>query len=147
MIKSGLILAVVALLLSIGSSILISPLCVPCIGLVLGLVAGYLACVFDNPSENGEAVKSGALAGAIGGAGALLGQIIGAGINAVLVGPEQSWKLLSDWGMDPGNLDAFASTYWLSTVGINCCSGLLDVALMAGLGALGAVLWYQFANN
>lgn len=48
MLKSGLIVGVVMIVLAIGST-LISPLCAPCVALLAGLGAGYLACVFDRP--------------------------------------------------------------------------------------------------
>ena len=46
------------------------PLCVPCLAVVAGALAGYLAGVWERPADNGRAVQRGALAGAIGGVGA-----------------------------------------------------------------------------
>ena len=149
MLKSGLILGVVALLLAIGAALL-SPLCVPCLTLLLGLGAGYLAGAFDKPSEKRGSTKSGAIAGAIGGAGALIGQAVGAVINSQLVGPGGAIKLIRQLGIQlplgatPADI---ATGYWGGVIGSTCCLGLFDVALMAGLGALGGLLWWQMSGS
>lgn len=141
MYKSGLIIGGVALVLAIGST-LISPLCVPCLALFLGLGAGYLAGVFEKPSEQPAATKSGAIAGAVGGAGIFLGQMIGTVINGFIVGPEGVAQILE--GLDlPADMAGSAGSYWASLIGGNCCMGLFSVGLMAGLGALGGLLWWQ----
>jgi len=149
MLKSGLILGVVALLLAIGAALL-SPLCVPCLTLLLGLGAGYLAGAFDKPSEKRGSTKSGAIAGAIGGAGALIGQAVGAVINSQLVGPGGAIQLIRQLGIQlpSGATPAdIATGYWGGVIGSTCCLGLFDVALMAGLGALGGLLWWQVAGS
>ena len=149
MLKSGLILGVVALLLAIGAALL-SPLCVPCLTLLLGLGAGYLAGAFDKPSEKRGSTKSGAIAGAIGGAGALIGQAVGAVINSQLVGPGGAIKLIRQLGIQlpSGATPAdIATGYWGGVIGSTCCLGLFDVALMAGLGALGGLLWWQMSGS
>ena len=94
MIKAGIIAAVVALVLSIGGSLLIG-LCVPCISIFIGAAAGYLACHFEPVADNGTAAKNGAIAGAIGGIGALLGQSIGAIISGLTI-YEDSDNVLPD---------------------------------------------------
>ena len=149
MLKSGLILGVVALLLAIGAALL-SPLCVPCLTLLLGLGAGYLAGAFDKPSEKRGSTKSGAIAGAIGGAGALIGQAVGAVINSQLVGPGGAIQLIRQLGIQlPSGATPtdIATGYWGGVIGSTCCLGLFDVALMAGLGALGGLLWWQVAGS
>ncbi|PJH74992.1 MAG: hypothetical protein CO064_09025 [Anaerolineae bacterium CG_4_9_14_0_8_um_filter_58_9] len=149
MLKSGLILGVVALLLAIGAALL-SPLCVPCLTLLLGLGAGYLAGAFDKPSEKRGSTKSGAIAGAIGGAGALIGQAVGAVINSQLVGPGGAIQLIRQLGIQlpSGATPAdIATGYWGGVIGSTCCLGLFDVALMAGLGALGGLLWWQMSGS
>ena len=137
------------MLLAIGAALL-SPLCVPCLTLLLGLGAGYLAGAFDKPSEKRGSTKSGAIAGAIGGAGALIGQAVGAVINSQLVGPGGAIQLIrqleiqSPAGATPADI---ATGYWGGVIGSTCCLGLFDVALMAGLGALGGLLWWQVAGS
>ncbi|MAT43288.1 MAG: hypothetical protein CL609_13190 [Anaerolineaceae bacterium] len=77
MFKSGLILGIVGLILGIGITLL-TPICVPCLALFLGLGAGFLANVFEKPMVQNRAVKSGAYSGAIAGIGIILGQVFGA---------------------------------------------------------------------
>ncbi|MBN1428085.1 MAG: hypothetical protein JXB07_06845 [Anaerolineae bacterium] len=146
MYKSGIILAVVALVVVVGLTLL-SPICTPCGALLLGLGAGFLAGVFDKPLDNGGSAKAGAIAGGIGGIGALLGQAIGALLNSVLLGPEGTAELLSQMGVDVGSDAAYASSYWVSTIGMAACVGIFNIALMAGLGALGGLLWWQVTGK
>lgn len=149
MFKSGLIIGVVALLLAIGAALL-SPLCVPCLTLLLGLGAGYLAGAFDKPFDNRGSARSGAIAGAIGGIGALIGQAVGAVINSQIVGAEGAIRLIRQLGIQLplGTTPAdIAAGYWGGMIGSTCCLGLFDVALMAGLGALGGLLWRQMSGS
>ena len=143
MIKAGLILGAVMLVLGIGGS-LISPICVPCLAVAAGIGAGYLAGVFDKPITSGGSAKVGAIAGAIGGVGALLGQIIGGILNAILVGPEGAMDMLEQFGL-PIAYDP--NLYYISFIGSGVCFGVLDIVLMAGLGALGGILWQQIAGK
>ncbi len=146
MYKSGIILAVVALVIAVGLTLL-SPICPPCAALFLGLGAGFLAGVFDKPQDNNESAKIGAIAGGIGGVGALLGQFAGAGLNAWLVGPEKAAQIMEQLGVDAGGQAGFGSGYWIGIVGSAVCVGLLDVALMAGFGAVGGLLWWQITGK
>jgi hypothetical protein len=147
MIKSGLIFAGISLLLSAGATLL-SPFCVPCLGVFLGLGAGYLAGVFDKPVSNDASAKSGALGGVIGAVGALVGQVISTIINGMVVGPAGAARLVESLGLPSTSSSAnIATTYWISLVGSACCLGLLNIALMAGFGALGAILWWQFTGK
>lgn len=146
MLKSGLIVGAVTLVVTIGASFL-SGLCGPCVALIAGLAAGFLAGVFDKPLDNGGSAKSGAGAGAIGGAGALIGQLIG-GIGVVLVvGPDQAAKMMRQFGMRMSTDTSGVAGYYTGALGAGCCFGLVDVALMAGLGALGGILWYQISGK
>ncbi len=143
MIKAGLILGAVMLVLGVGGS-LISPICVPCLAVAAGIGAGYLAGVFDKPLTSGGSAKVGAIAGAIGGAGALLGQIIGSILNSIWVDPQTVIDLMEQLGLpaayDPGMVR-------IAQIGGGVCFGLLDIVLMAGLGALGGILWQQIAGK
>jgi hypothetical protein len=140
MVKSGIIIAVVALFIALGVT-LVFPYCTPCSAIVLGLAAGYLVGVFDKPTTQNAATKSGAIAGAIGGAGALLGQMIGAVINGFTVGAANASDIVEQLGIPMEGLTT--QNYWASTIGINCCLGLVGVGIMAGLGALGALIWWS----
>jgi hypothetical protein len=145
MYKSGLIVGIVTLLLALGTT-LVFPFCVPCLALLVGLAAGYLAGVFEKPGSLEAARKNGAIAGAIGGAGALLGQIIGAAINGYMVGPENALQILQNFGF-PTSTYMTPQLYWASTIGGNCCIGLISVLIMAGMGLLGGLLWWSTAGS
>lgn len=144
MLKSGLIAAVVALIVGTLFT-LISPICPPCVVLFVGLGAGYLAGVFDKLPAQDAAVKAGASAGAIGGVGAVVGQLIGGAINAWAVGPAGAADFIRQWGIPVEAPDP--ASYWGGLIGMGCCAGLLDVALMTGLGALGGMLWYKMSGS
>src|SRR4051812_27413459 len=120
MLKSGLIVGIVAILLGAGAT-LISPLCVPCLGIFLGLAAGFLAGAFDKPTSNNASAKSGALGGAIGAIGTVIGQVIGTIIDAIVVGPEGTIRLLQSMGISTAGQSANATTgYWFGLIGGVC---------------------------
>ena len=144
-VKSGAIVAAAMLVLSCGA-VLLTPLCVPCIALLAGAGAGYLAGVFDKPAASNVAIQSGAGAGAIGGIGALLGHVIGGITNAVMVGPEGMAQLLRQFGVT-GVDTSNPVTFYVGAIGGACCFGLIEVALMAALGAVGGILWYQIVGK
>jgi hypothetical protein len=135
-VKSAAILAAVSLVLAFGVTLLI-PACVPCVGLVLGFGAGILAGVFDKPSDAAKAAKAGVGAGALGSVGAIVAQMVGAGVNALVVGPEGAAQLLEQWGMSTDAVSG--ASFWTGAAGSAWCLSLLDIALMAGLGALGGL--------
>jgi len=143
MYKSGMIFAGVALLLGVGATLL-SPMCTPCVALFLGLGAGYVACLFDKPLDTGASAKSGAVSGAIGGLGALLGQLVGAVLNVILVGPQGAADLLRQMGIETSGR---MGGYWAGVIVSATCFSVLDVALMAGMGSLGALLWWQITGK
>ncbi len=144
MLKSGLIIGAVTLVLA---SILgfIFPLCIPCLAILVGAGAGYLAGMFDKPQASGNSAKIGAGAGAIGGIGALIGHVVGGTATSLVTGPEQAAALMRQFGVavDTSN----PAVYYAGAVGGACCFGLFEVLLMAGVGALGGMLWYQFVGK
>jgi hypothetical protein len=141
MLKSGLIFGGAALVVALGVT-LIMPYCVPCMALLLGLAAGYVSGVFGKPADQPTATKSGAIAGALGGAGIVLGEMIGAVINGFIVGPEKVTELMQNLGISSG-IPLTPDIYWASQLGINLCLSLFSLGLMAGLGALGGLLWWR----
>jgi hypothetical protein len=145
-IKAGLIVGLISLFLAVGLALL-SPVCVPCMTLLFGLGAGFLAGAFDRPSEGKETLRCGAFAGVIGGMGAMLGQFIGAVINSMIIGPEGTAQLMKDLGFQPADAAGFESGYWIGIVGSTMCFGFLDLVLMAGFGALGALIWGKLVRN
>lgn len=142
MVKSGLIVGAVAFVLVLAGTI-ISPLCAPCAGILVGLAAGYLAGVFDKPAVSADCTKKGASAGAIAGAISILGSLIGAVINAAVLAPSGNAQINELLGLPPSD----PATIWGAQLGAACCLGLLNVALGAGLGAAGGALWYQITGK
>ena len=145
--KSGVIVGGVSFLFSFGAAITISPICVPCLAILLGLLAGYLSGVFDKPGEQNRSVKAGALAGLLGGVGMLLGQISGAVLNSALVGPEGTARMLAQMGFPAGGPAQIAEYYWTVVVLSTACLVVFDAALMSGFGALGGLLWWKINGN
>ena len=145
--KSGLIVGGIAFLFSVGAAIIISPICVPCLALLFGLLAGYMASVFDKPGEQSRSIKAGALAGLVGGIGMLLGQIFGAVLNSVLVGPEGTARMLAQMGFPAGGPAQIAEFYWIVMVLSTACLVVFDAALMSGFGALGGLLWWKISGG
>ncbi len=141
MIRAGLILGAVALVVAAGAALL-SPLCAPCASILLGLAAGYIAGVFDKPTSSGATSKVGAISGVMGGIGAILGQIIGAVINSSIVGPEGLQRIYETLGIPTASMD-LGRTYWIGVVGGTLCFSVIDIVVMAGFGAVGALLWWQ----
>lgn len=143
MVKAGIILAIVMVVLGAGGS-LITPICVPCIAVMAGVGAGYLAGVYARPTTSGETAKAGAIAGAIGGAGALIGQVIGGILNAIIVGPQGIIDMARMLDL-PVSADPTAA--YVGFIGGGFCFGIIDIVLMAGLGAVGGILWYQMSGK
>jgi hypothetical protein len=142
MLKSGLIIGAAMLVLGTTFGFLF-PLCVSCLAVFAGVGAGYLSGVFDKPADQGGSAKVGAGAGAIGGVGALVGQVIGGMASAAIQGPQAGAEILRQLGVP---VDASATSpagFYTGAFISTCCFGLVAVALMAGLGALGGLLWYQ----
>jgi hypothetical protein len=146
MLISGLIVGVISFFLSVGSGLLLSPVCMPCcMAGFLGVGAGFLTGVIDKPGDKNSLAKRGAIAGAIGSIGALIGQVIASVVNGAVVGPQGAGELIGKLGLPmAGN---FESSYWLSLVGGTLCFVVWDVILMAGLGAIGGLLWWQFVGQ
>jgi hypothetical protein len=140
MIKSSSIFGAAMFVMVLVASLSISPLCALCLPLFVGMGAGYLAGVFDKPDPE-EALKRGAITGAIVGGIAVFAQVIAAVINAVV---------LQNSGFNPAILFGDTSpvaplTIWGGQIAVACCVGLLNIGLMAGFGALGAVIWRNSA--
>jgi hypothetical protein len=111
----------------------------------LGLTAGFLGGVFDKPSSSADSVKKGAIAGVIGAAFGMVASLIGGIINGAAVNPENLQALYEMLNLSIGTVDK--TTIWLSQLGIACCVGLLNLALMGGLGAAGGAIWWQMRGK
>jgi hypothetical protein len=140
MLKAGLIGLVVGGVFGLGITLLF-PYCTPCAALVIGLGVGFLACLWDKPLTSSSGAGLGAKAGAIAGVGHLGGQLLGMALNGLLVGPQGAAEALGQLGLDLPAMDS--STYWIAQIVINGGCGLTNIAVAAGLGALGGLLWYQ----
>ncbi len=145
MVKSGLIFGAVMFVAALVITLFV-PYCVPCVALLIGLAAGYVAGNIGKPLNQPAATKSGAIAGAIAGAGVLIGEMIGAGINGAMMGPAKVAQLLQQFGFTSGT-QMGTGEYWAILLGENCVIALISVALMAGLGALGGLLWWNANKN
>ncbi len=145
MIKAGLIAGAIMFVLALGFGATISPICTPCIAIFVGLLAGYLTGNFEKPMLSSDAMKRGAMAGAIAGVFAIIGQLVAAAINASSINPETLNQILSQLGNNSIVLDR--QQLWLYQLGGGCCIGLFNVALLAGLGVAGASIWFSMRGN
>jgi hypothetical protein len=143
--KAALILGSAAFLVATGATLL-SPLCAPCAAVFLGLVAGYVAGVFDKPLSSSATTRAGAAGGAVGAIGAVAGQMVGAALNAMMVGPQGLQNIYQQLGLPTGG-PAFNQGYWFGIVGGALCFSVLDILLMAGFGALGGLIWWQTSGR
>ncbi len=146
MIKAGIIVGFIAMFFAVGVALL-SPVCVPCVALLLGIAAGFLGGMFEKPAEGKETTRVGGLAGLISGIGIALGQLIGAIVNSQLVGPDGAAEMMRNFGLQGGGAGAFENSYWVGVVASTVCFGLLDIVLMAGLGVVGALMWGKFMRK
>jgi hypothetical protein len=144
MIKSGLIIGVVTLLLVVVAAAGLSPLCAPCVAIILGLAAGYLAGVFDKPISSGDSAKKGAIAGGIAGVLGMLGNIIAGLINAVVLG---SMGMMDSFNQILGLPSSDPATVWIGQIIAALCIGIINLVLMAGIGAGGGAIWYQITGK
>lgn len=146
MFKSGLIVAAIALLFGLGLTLL-SPVCTPYVAVILGVLAGYLAGVFDKPADNSSATRTGAGGGLVASIGVILGQMFGAVANSMLVGPEGAQQLLDSFGAPSPYSPAVMPGYYFGVIGSAICFSLINLILMVALGALGGLLWWQLSGK
>ncbi len=145
MVKSGVIFGVVALVLVLGFSVLLTPFCAPCIGLFLGLGAGYVAGVFDKPINSTESIKKGAIAGAITGGIGFVGGLVAAIINASIMTPAMIQSFSRIFGLT--NYSVNQSQIWTYQLIYAILVGVFDIVLMGILGVTGGALWYQIIGK
>ncbi len=144
MARSGLIFGAVSLILIFGTT-LISPICAPCLGIFLGLAAGYVAGVFAKPPTSGESVRIGGFAGLIAGGLGLVGELIGGAINASTYNAAAMQEVYKILGIPTTSMTpAEVLTYQL---GGAACIGIFNVVWMAALGIAGGALWYQVVGK
>ncbi len=145
MTKSGLIFGAATFILVLGSAIIITPLCAPCLGLVIGLAAGYVACSYDKPASSGESIQKGAIAAAIAAGIGFFGSLIGGIINGMTVTPAMIESFARSLYITNINLtQAQILTYQLV---IGVLAGVFNIVWMAGLGIAGGALWFQVVGK
>jgi hypothetical protein len=147
MVWATVICGVAGLVLAIVAELVFPLACNPCTAVFVGLVAGVLAGVFDKPLTSGNSAGKGAAAGAIANVGSLIGQMIGAAINVLLVGPAGAARIAEEFGLPATTGPGTDVGYYLGAFGGACLCALVGVALGAGLGALGGVIWYQIGGQ
>jgi hypothetical protein len=140
MIKSGLLFGAASFIFLLGASVLFTPFCAPCLGVLLGLAAGFVAGVFDQPITLEEGLKHGGIAGAIAGGVGFFGSLIASLINGVILTPSTLTTLYRNLGI---HLTFTQSQIWAGQLASAFCVGIFDILLMALLGVVGGAIWYQ----
>lgn len=145
MVKSGLIFGAASFILVLGCAIVITPFCAPCLGLILGLAAGYVACVFDKPTNSGGSIQKGGIAGAIAAGIGFAGGLLGGAINGVIITPAMIQSFTRSLFLTNLNLSQTQIlTYQLVFAVL---VGTFDVVWMAILGVAGGALWFQVVGK
>jgi hypothetical protein len=145
--RTILIAGLVGFLAAVVSGALNSQICVPCIALLLGAGVGYFACRVERPIDQGSATRLGATAGALSGVGALFGNVLGGLIGAAILGPQGAASTLDSIARSLGVTIPQAPlspvTYYASALGTSACCGVVEVFIMALLGALAGMVWFR----
>jgi hypothetical protein len=144
--RSGLLFGIFAFFSNLGLGILLA-FCTPLCGIVWGIGAGIAAVAWSDESRGPVSpARDGAIAGAIAGIGALLGVVIGMFVLFALLGGQQAATQAADdlydqFGLDMPMAEINSSLQWFSVSVVACCLGLLNVAILAGAGALSATIY------
>lgn len=146
MLKAGLIGAAVGFAFALVAALL-TPLCNPCVAILLGLGVGTLAAAWEHPATSGSSAGEGAKAGAIATAGGMVGHVIGAVANGFIVGPRRAAEVYRQFRQFDIEVPITPTSYWIYNLGGNCLCSVVNVALGAALGALGGLLWYQLSGK
>lgn len=142
MIKSGLIGAGIGFIYLMSLS-LVSPFCTFCLVPFLGVGVGFVVGWFDQPQSTQSSLKKGAGAGVITGVGAVSGQVLAAVVNGILVTNfDQLPTIVAEFGFSEQMISDSAD-YWLTTLVITTLCSTVNFIVMAGLGALGSLLYFR----
>jgi hypothetical protein len=143
--KTILIVGSVTFLISFALTLLF-PACTVCFALLAGAGAGWLAAYWVRPVREGDAAGVGARAGAFSAVGGVAGQTLGGVMNALLIGPAGAADLAQSLGL--GGFEFPSDTaYYAGAIGGQFFCGLVNVGLMAGLGALAAFLYVKYSQQ
>jgi hypothetical protein len=149
MAKSSVIIAPITLIFMVVTAVVNNYccLCSPLAAVFLGLIAGGLCVYFEKPADSEKAAVRGGIAGTIAGVAALVGQTIGGTVILLVSGagktPVACLPGLCDLASAPTTQAAYVASAFFSS----CFCGLIMLAMMAGLGALGGVLWFRYGNK
>jgi hypothetical protein len=139
MIRSALVVGAVSFIYMLVTSVA-QLLCAPLFAILLGLAAGALAVVIDQPQAVEKAVVSGGLAGLIASIGAVIGSVAGLAIRIYAIfGPNTFADILP--GMEYTQADVNTGVFV-----VFCCCAAITFFLMAASGALGGFLWFQLTK-
>jgi hypothetical protein len=146
--KTALIFGICSFFLFLVLTVILACL-TPCLALLLGGGAGWLAAYWTKPRDPNSAAITGAQAGALSGIGALLGQAVGGLVQSQFVTPDmlaQVTEFYESLGFE-GVTVPLDSTFFGTLIGGQACCGLLNLGLMAGLGALAAFLHFRYSDG
>ena len=150
--RSGFAMGILAFMTNLGVGAFLA-ICTPFCGIVWGAAAGFLSVYWsDDDLDDQSPARTGATAGAIAGVGAVLGLIVGLVLQfAALGSQEMMTELLLDLfpeisgsGVDG---DLLALWQWISLGFTACCLGLVNIAVMAGAGAIAANIYSPSRNR
>lgn len=129
-VKFGLIIGVVALILTVFASI-ICGLFGPFLAVLGGALAAFLA-IRQTATSKQEAAQDGAIAGLVVGAMMTVGQLIAAAINIIITRNTNTQPII---GTLPGPDQQYL--YWIMGPAVGLCFGIADViaAMLGGAGA------------
>ena len=150
MVKSSLIIVPLTLIFLLIAGLLGNYCCLigPIAAVVFGLAAGALCIFLEKPADTEKSIVRGAFAGAIAGLAALAGQTVGGTIFAFIqtsggVTPVICVPGLCDLASAPGSQESWIIGNFFSA----CFSGLMWLALMAGVGAAGGAICHRLLQK
>jgi hypothetical protein len=146
--KSSLIAVPVTIIVILITGFL-SELCCcasPAAAVFLGLAAGALCTYFEKPIQKDRALKRGAIVGAIAGLAALPAQVLGEIVVALALAG--SGKVdISLFGLPAASATVDLWNWALNALCAATLYGLIAAAVMAGMGAVGAALWFRVVRK
>ena len=147
--KSSIIIAPITLIFMIITAVVNNYccLCSPLSAVILGLIAGGLCVYFEKPINAEKAGVRGAIAGTIAGLAALVGQTIGGTIIAYFLGAGQTPVACIPLLCDKASAPTSQASWVIGSFFSACFCGLMLLAIMAALGALGGMLWFRYTQN
>jgi hypothetical protein len=145
--KATVVAGLVGFLAAVITGAINWQICVPCIALVLGAGAGYFACRIEGPADQSRATRLGATAGGLAGVATLLGNVVGGFVGATLLGPQGAQatmdSLAKSLGVTVPQAPISPVTYYASALGTSACCGIVEIFIMALLGALAGMVWFR----